>query len=155
MENLESILKQHPFFKKISPKYIKLIVGCAKNVRFKPGEFIFKEGKSAEKFYLIRSGKIALQIPCPQKGSVTIETLSGNEILGFSWLFPPYKWAFDAKTLDDVRAFEIDGKCLRNKCEKDHDLGYELQKRFGQTMVERLQATRLQLLDIYESPLKG
>ena len=154
MKTLEPILKEHLFFKKLDSKYIKLITGCATNARFKAGEFVFKEGQNADKFYLIREGKIALQIPCPAHGAITIQTVSSNEVLGFSWLFSPYKWSFDAKVIEEVRVLEIDGKCLRKKCEEDHDLGYELQKRFAQIMLERLQATRLQLLDLYETPSK-
>jgi CRP-like cAMP-binding protein len=75
--------------------------------------------------------------------------LAAGEVLGWSWLIPPYHWKFDARAIEQTRALALDGKCLRTKCEEDHDLGYELLKRFAQIMEERLQATRLQLLDVY------
>jgi hypothetical protein len=80
---------------------------------------------------------------------MTIETIGEGEVLGWSWLFPPYRWQFDAQAVGLVRAIAFDGRCLRGKCEEDHDLGYWLMQRFAQVMSQRLQATRLQLLDLY------
>ena len=149
METLEPILAQHPFLKDLAPRHLELIVGCAANVRFDAGRFIFREGEEAKQFYIVRHGKIALEIFVPGRGPVTIQTLGEGEVLGWSWLFPPYRWHFDARALEPMRAIALDGECLRVKCETDHDLGYELVKRFAHVMMERLQATRLQLLDVY------
>lgn len=149
VETLEGVLKEHRFFRDLNPAYLKTLAGCAANVRFRPGEVIFREGATANHFYLIRTGKIAIEVFVPGRGPLTIQTLAAGEVLGFSWLFPPYRWHFDARALDEVRAFALDGKCLRDKCEADHDLGYELMKRFSVIMTVRLQATRLQLLDVY------
>jgi CRP-like cAMP-binding protein len=149
MHTLEAILVQHPFFKDLAPRYIQLSAGCAANVRFKAGEFLFREGEAANQFYLIRHGKVALQVFVPHRGPITIETIPAGEVLGWSWLFPPYRWHFDAQALELVRAIAFDGQCLRDKCEEDHDLGYALMQRFAQIMLQRLQATRLQLLDVY------
>ena len=149
MPTLETILAQHPFFKDLEPRYLQLVVGCATNVRFKMGEFLFREGEDANQFYLLRHGKVALQVFIPQRGPITIETIEAGEVLGWSWLFPPYRWHFDALALELVRAIAFDGQCLRGKCEEDHDLGYALMQRFAQVMAQRLQATRLQLLDLY------
>jgi len=149
MQTLEPILAQHPFFKDLAPRYLQLVVDCATNVRFKAGELLFREGEDANQFYLIRHGKVALQVFVPQRGPITIETIEAGEVLGWSWLFPPYRWHFDAQALELVRAIAFDGQCLRGRCEEDHDLGYALMQRFAQVMVQRLQATRLQLLDLY------
>lgn len=149
MRTLEDILLRHPFLKGLDQKYLKLIVGCASNVRFRAGEFIFREGEEANHFYIIRHGKVALEAFSPERGAITIQTIGEGEILGWSWLFPPYHWPFDARAVELTRAIALDGKCLRNKCEQDHDLGYELMKRFAYIMDQRLQATRLQLLDVY------
>jgi CRP-like cAMP-binding protein len=92
---------------------------------------------------------VALQVFVPQRGPITVETVAAGEVLGWSWLFPPYRWHFDAQALELVRAIAFDGQCLRNKCAEDHDLGYALMQRFAQIMLQRLQATRLQLLDVY------
>lgn len=149
METLERILAEHPFFAGLDARYIQLIVGCATNVRFDAGQFIFREGEEANEFYIIRHGKVALEIFVPGRGPVIIQTLGEGEILGWSWLIPPYHWRFDARAVELTRAIALDGRCLRAKCEDDHDLGYELLKRFAHIIEQRLQATRLQLLDVY------
>ena len=149
MENLEKILSDHPFFKDMKSEYLNLIVGCASNVRFNEDEVIFSEGEEANKFYVIREGVVALDIHDPGSGRITIDTLEDGEILGWSWLVPPYYWRLDARAIMRTRAIALDGECLRNKCEGDHNLGYELLKRFTPIIEQRLQATRLQLLDVY------
>lgn len=152
MHTLEPLLAQHPFFRDLAPRYLQLVVSCAANVRFKAGELLFREGADANQFYLIRHGTVALQVFVPQRGPLTIATVAAGEVLGWSWLFPPYRWHFDAQALELVRAIAFDGQCLRGKCEEDHDLGYALMQRFAQVMLQRLQATRLQLLDLYGVP---
>ena len=151
METLERILIEHPFFAGIKEEYMELLVGCASNTRFEAGHFILREGDAADKFYLIRQGKVALEIYAPERGSINIQTLQDGDILGWSWLVPPYRWRFDARAVELTRALALDGKCLREKCEKDHDLGYELLKRFSQVMVDHLTASRLQALNVYQS----
>jgi len=152
MRTLESVLAEHPFFKGLDPRYLELLAGCASNVRFNAGEFIFHEGEEANRFYLIRHGKVALEIFVPERGPVTIQTIDAGDVLGWSWLFPPYRWHFDARAIELTRAIAFDGQCLRSKCDEDHDLGYELMQRFARIITERLQATRLQLLDVYGVP---
>lgn len=149
METLEHILKEHAFFRDLPPEYLKIVVGCASNVKFDAGEFVFREGGDADKFYLIRHGRIALEVFTTNKGAVTLQTLGEGEVVGWSWLIPPYHWHFDARAVEMTRAIALDGKCLRGKCDDDHSLGYELMKRFTHIMEERLQAARLQLLDLY------
>jgi CRP/FNR family transcriptional regulator, cyclic AMP receptor protein len=151
MESLERILIEHPFFAGMKEQHLQLLVGCASNVRFDPGKFILREGEEANEFYLIRHGKVALEIFAPERGSITIQTLSDGEVLGWSWLVPPHRWKFDARAVELTRAIALDGKCLREKSEQDHDLGYELLKRFSQVMAEHLEATRFQLLNVYEN----
>ena len=149
METLERIIAEHPFFEGLESQYSGLLTGCASNVRFSAATYIFKEGEEANVFYLIRAGKVALEI-LPSRGRpITVETLTEGELLGWSWLLPPYVWSFHAHALQDTRAIAIEGKCLRNKCEQNHDLGYEVLKRLSQIMARRLQATRFQLLDVY------
>lgn len=149
METLENTLAEHPFFHGLEPRYLQLAVGCASNVRFDAGEFILREGEEANHFYLIRHGKVALEVFAPNRGSLAIQTLEEGDILGWSWLIPPYQWRFDARAVELTRAIALDGKCLRAKCEEDHDLGYELLKRFTAILGQRLDATRFQLLDLY------
>lgn len=149
MESLEPILAQHSFFEGLDPAYLKVLVGCASNVRFAESAYLFRTGEEASHFYLIREGRIALEIYAPQRPPIVVQTLEAGDILGWSWLIPPYRWRFDARVVDAARAIALDGKCLRTKCEENHDLGYELLKRFVDITTQRLEATRLQLLDVY------
>ena len=152
VSTLAPILKEHTFFQGLKPDYIELLVECASNVRFEVGELIFRQGQEANRFYLIRQGKVALEISAPGWQPLAIKTMTENEVLGWSWLFPPYQWHFDARALGLTRAIALDASCLRSKCDRDPELGYELMKRFSFIMLETLQATRLQLLDLYGLP---
>lgn len=149
MKTLEPVLAEHPFFAGLEPEYMKLMVGCAKNVRFEDGQFLFHEGGPADQFFLIRQGKVALEMGAPNKAPIIVDTIEENGVLGWSWLLPPYQWHFDAVALGLVRAVALDGRCLRQKFKRDHELGYEMCKRFFQVVANRLQQTRMQLMDVY------
>jgi CRP-like cAMP-binding protein len=151
LETLEPILAQHPFLKGLERRHLEILVGCATNVRFNAGQYLFHEGEEANQFYMIRAGKVAVEINAAEKGSITVQTIGEGEILGWSWLIPPYRWRFDARAVEVTRAIALDGKCLRTKSEEDHDLGYELLKRFSSIIAERIEAARLQLLDVYQA----
>lgn len=151
IQNLESLLAEHAFFKGLDPGYISFIASCGTNVRFDPGQYVFHEGQPANHFYLIRHGKVTLETFVPERGPLVIQTIAEGDVLGWSWLFPPYRWYFDARALELTRAVALDGSCLRSKSEEDYRLGCELMRRFVKVIVERLQATRLQLLDVYGS----
>ncbi len=146
---LELIIAEHPFFAGLDSQYLALLVSCASNVVFPAGVYVLKEGDEANQFFLLRHGHVALEILTPQGKQSVIETLGAGEIMGWSWLLPPYHWKFHARAVGPVRAIALDGKCLRKKCEENHDLGYELLKRFAKIIEQRLEATRLQLLDVY------
>ncbi len=149
MRDLEQTLREHPFLEGLDAEHIKLLVGCASNVVFKSGEFIIREGEEANAFYIIRHGRVLIETHVPQKGPIIIRSREAGEILGWSWLVPPYRWHFDARAAELTRAIALDGKCLREKCEQDHDLGYEVMRRFVVIIAQQLEATRLQLLDVY------
>ncbi len=148
-QTLEKIVAEHPFFEGLESGYMSLLVGCASNVRFEAGRHILREGEEAHEFYLIRQGRVSIEIVAPQRKPIVVDSIGEGERLGWSWLLPPYTWKFHARAIEATRAIALDGKCLRNKCEQNHDLGYELLKRFAQIMNRRLDATRLQLLDVY------
>jgi len=150
MQALGNVLCEHPFLAGLSELHAQTIVGCVSNIHFAAGEVIFQEGEEANHFYLLREGKVALQLFSERRGPVTILTLSDGEILGWSWLFPPYRWKFSAQAMVGTRAFAVDGKCLREKAERDHALGYELLRRFAHVAETRLEATRLQLVNVYQ-----
>jgi CRP-like cAMP-binding protein len=151
IENLEAVLKGHPFLADVEPDHIATLVSCASNRVYGAGEFLCREGEQADLFFLLRDGTVALEVHLPQGGGLRIATLDETDILGWSWLIAPYKWRFDARAIGKVRALALDGRCLRAKCEADHELGYQLLKRFAGLIERRLTATRLQLIDVYGS----
>ncbi len=152
MAGLEKILLQHPFFRGLETHLGSLIAGCTRNVVFKAGQYLLREGALAREFYLVREGSVALEVSVPGRPAVVFLTLGEGEIVGASWLAPPYRWTCDARVVKPVHALGIDAECLRAKCEADHDLGYELMKRCQSMVIQRLHAARLQLLDLYATP---
>jgi CRP-like cAMP-binding protein len=114
-----------------------------------PDEELFRAGDRADAFFLVRHGRVALELHVPDRGAVVIETLGPGELLGWSWLISPYRWQFDARAVDPVEVLSFDAAPLREMIERDHDLGYALYVSFGRVLLERLQATRHRLLDLY------
>jgi len=155
MQTLEELMVTAPIFNGLEPRQLELIAGCGINEHVAGGAYLFREGQPAERFYLIREGEVALEVDVPGRGAIVIETLQAGEVTGFSWLFEPYRWQFDARAVGPLRLIGFDGLCLRGKCEADHELGYQLMSRFAAAAIARLQATRLQLLDVYGNPRSG
>ncbi|HYM46316.1 MAG TPA: cyclic nucleotide-binding domain-containing protein [Solirubrobacteraceae bacterium] len=149
MQTLDELIAHSPVFAGLPAAHLELIAGCGINERFEAGSYLFREGHAADRFYLIREGSIALEVDIPGHGRRVLETLGQGEVVGWSWLFAPYRWQFDGRAAHATHVIAFDGACLRGKCDSDHELGYELMRRFAASMVERLQATRLQLLDVY------
>lgn len=149
MKRIEQILLEHPFLAGCDPAHGALLAGCARNHAFDAGRYLFREGGPADEFFLIRHGRVALEIAAPGRSPIVFTTLGEGEIVGASWLVPPYRWHFDARAVEPTRAIGVDAACLRARCEADHDLGYEMMKRFAPILLQRLQATRLQILDVY------
>lgn len=149
MQKSNNNLAEHPFLEGLGPDLLEVFVSCATHVHYDPGQMIYQEGDEANQFLLIRDGKVAVELFSSERGSLVIQTVGSGEVLGWSWLFPPYRRRFDVRAVEATEAIALDGVCLRDKAEEDHRLGYELLKRFSKVVVERLQAMRLQLLDIY------
>jgi CRP/FNR family transcriptional regulator, cyclic AMP receptor protein len=148
-QTLEPLLRGHKFFAGLDPDHLAVITGCASNAVFPAGAFLFREGTPADTFFLIREGRLALEIAAPNRGPLVVQTLDAGDVAGFSWLIEPHHWEFDGRAVERVRAIQMDGACLRGKCDSDPRLGYELMRRFAGLATNRLQATRLQLLDVY------
>jgi CRP-like cAMP-binding protein len=149
IKNIHTLLTENPFFEGMTDGQFETMAGCGRLVHFKAGDFLLREGEPANTFYLIRDGEVAVESHVPAGGPLSIARVWAGGIAGYSWLFPPYRNGFDTHALTDGSAIALDGACLRGKAEADHELGYQLMKRFTQLMLERLQATRRQLLDIY------
>jgi CRP/FNR family cyclic AMP-dependent transcriptional regulator len=149
VQTLDQLIADSPTFAGLDPAQLELIAGCGVNERVEAGSYLLREGDAADRFFMIRQGAVALEVHAPGRGSIVIETLDAGEVVGWSWLFAPYRWQLDARAIESCRLIAFDGACLRGKCDADHELGYQLMSRFAAQMVERLQATRLQLLDVY------
>jgi CRP-like cAMP-binding protein len=149
VETLDELIAHAPVFAGLGSEDLSLIAGCAQNVGFDDGELLFREGEPADTFYVVRRGRVSLELHTPERGGLVIDTIEPGEVVGWSWLFEPYVWHFDARAAGPLRAIAFDGACLRGKCDDDKELGYELMKRFAQVMIDRLQHARVRLLDVY------
>jgi CRP-like cAMP-binding protein len=153
MRTLDELIADSPLFAGLTTAQLELLAGCARNEHADDGTMLFREGDPADRFYLVRQGAVALEIAAPGREALVVGTFGDGEVVGWSWLFPPYRWHFDGRVTGPAGLIAFDGACLRGKCDADHELGYLLMQRFAASMVERLQATRLQLLDVYGQPV--
>jgi len=154
MQTLEALLASSRFFQGLTRADLELIAGCGSHVEFKAGEFLFHEGDPSDRFYLINRGTVALEVASPGHGALTVSTLGEDELIGWSWLVPPYRTQSDARAIEPTRATSFDGACIRMKCEEDPRLGYALLKRFAQLIERRLQDAQQQLLVIHGTPIR-
>jgi CRP-like cAMP-binding protein len=148
MRTIAQSLPEHPFFAGLDADTLELLAGCASNVHFAPGAFLFREGGAADSFYVVRHGRVSLQMRTPTE-DVVLDTAHDGDVVGWSWLVPPYRWTFDARATEDTTAISFDGLCLRRKCEQDPAVGYALLQRVVQVMATRLHSARVRLLDLY------
>ncbi|MBI2093346.1 MAG: cyclic nucleotide-binding domain-containing protein [Candidatus Omnitrophica bacterium] len=151
METLETCLIDHSFFHGWEHDHLSQIAQCAEQAAYEQGQYIFREGEESRHFYAILDGKVGLEIFVPGVGPITIQTLNKNDVLGWSWVIPPHKKRFGAKATVPTKTIRFDAQALRNAFEKDPKLGYEFLKRLSTIIGQRLQATRLQLLDMYDA----
>ena len=152
MQTIEDVLGQQPFFAGLDAEALSVLAGCAQNVHFAAGDLLFSEGGEADSFYVVRSGRVALEVHDPRGGTLVVDTADEGDVVGWSWLIPPYRWIFDARAVTAISALQFDGVCLRGKCEADPRLGYALMQRVTQVMYARLQASRIRLLNLYGRP---
>jgi CRP-like cAMP-binding protein len=141
-------LATHPFLHGMSRHQLAVLAESGSDVAFPARHRLFEDGGSAGRFWLIRSGYVILDLNVPGQGRERIETIGMGELLGWSWLFPPFRWAFGAVTVSPVTAFEFDGRAVRASCEADPRLGYELTQRLARVTANRLEATRIRLISV-------
>ena len=156
MKTLNETITEHAFFHGMKPEHLAVLTDGAKAVQFKAGDMLFREGDPANQFYLIKTGKIALEAHEPANATTLVQTLGAGDVLGWSWLFPPFAWHFQARAVEPTEVIQLNGARLLVTAERDRDFGYELMKRVAQVVIHRLQATRKQLLALQvESALEG
>lgn len=144
-----SRVKQHPFLRGLNHTQVTLLADCALTSHFKAGEVIFREGDLADRFLLIAKGKVVLESGAAYGEPVIIETIGPGDLLGWSWMMPPYRWHFTARAVEPTEAIYFAGAILHEYCERDHSLGFELHKRMSEVMMKRLQAARKKMLSIH------
>jgi CRP-like cAMP-binding protein len=149
VQTIEQLLAEAKAFNGMSSEHLELIAGCAQNETFAEGAYLMREGDPANRFYVVRLGRVALEIFVPERGAFTLETVEGGDLVGWSWLTPPFRVHLDARAVGSVHVVAFDAACLRGKADDDPVLGYELMRRFIPVIVERLQATRVRMLDVY------
>ena len=149
-QGVPSVLAGHTFLSGLSEAHQQLLASGARPFTAAPGELLAREGETARAFYLIQAGHVALDLHSPNRGAVSIQTVGAGEIVGWSWVVSPYCWQFDCRAVDTVQGLAFDAQWLREKCEQDHELGYQLLRQLVTVIANRLAATRLQLLDIYK-----
>ena len=146
--SLARVVAEHPFLEGMKSEHLAILTECAMLAEFKKGEMVFREGDPANRFYLIRSGRVELEAEVKERDRMLIQTLGPGDVLGWSWLFPPYYWRFDARAATSVKAIFFYGTWLREYSEQDHNLGYELMKRTAEVVIKRLQAARKYLVEL-------
>ncbi len=151
-QSIEDYLGNHAFFKGLGDSSIKFLAECASERSLQEGEVLFKQGNKADKFYLLRDGRIAIQVPALMGPALEIQSLGKDKVLGWSWMIAPYRWHFLARALEDSIVLEFDGSAILERCENDPRFGYELLKRFAALMSERLDAARQKMMDEWNPP---
>lgn len=149
---IEDFLSNHPFFSAMDDNFLKFLAESASELSIKKGDVLFRQGKPADTFYLLREGRISIQVPALVGPSLEIQHLGDNQLLGWSWLIPPYRWNFMARAEEDSTLLEFDGKAILARCEEDPKFGYELFKGFASLMSERLDAARQSMMDQWNPP---
>lgn len=148
-ESIGDLVAEHPLFRGLPADIAALVGGCSQNVAIAAGRLVLEEGEPAKTLYLLRRGHVALETHEPGRAPLVIDRIGPGQVLGWSWMFAPYRWHFDARALEPVGAIAVDAECLRGKAESDPVFGYQLMRRLSSVMLERLQATRVRLLDVY------
>lgn len=149
MRTIDQLLHDHPFFAGLDPQTLTLVAGCAVNAHADAGEYLYREGGEADRFFVVRHGRVAVEVHDPAGGTVVVDSVGAGEVLGWSWLVPPHRWQFDGRAVEPTDVIAFDGRCLRDKCDADPALGYALLQRVSHVMYERLQSARVRLLDLY------
>jgi CRP/FNR family cyclic AMP-dependent transcriptional regulator len=150
IRSVEELLRKHPLFETMRDDHLSFLAGCGSATHFNEQTLIFQDNQPADAFFILRGGRVAIEVAAAGRDPITVETLERGDVLGWSWLFPPYRWHFTARAVEPVKAVALDAKCLREKIEGDHALGYDLMKRFCAVMTSRIHATQMQLLRVYD-----
>jgi len=146
-------IREHSLFAGLDEKYFQILDDSASEVSMLRDQIVFRHGEAANHFYIIEGGRISLDIAIPGRGVIPVQTIHAGEVLGWSWIFSPYQWQFNARALEETIAISFDARRVRHAIDADHEFGFQMMIRFSAVMMERLQATRLRLVDVYGVPV--
>lgn len=149
MRSPEEVLTEHPFFKGMKAQHLEFLVSVARPLHIETNHFLFRQGGEADCFLVVDQGDMAIELHVGAKGARIIQTVGAGEVIGWSWLYPPHRWMYDGRALDNVDCLCLDGEAVRERMGTDHEFGYEVLCRFGEVIVAALNRARLQLLDVY------
>ena len=149
------LLSEHPLFAGLGDDMRDLVAGCARNVHFGADDYIFRTGEPADSCYLLRTGRVALELVAAGGQRIVVDTVDAGGVVGLSWLVPPYRWYLDARAAEPTSAIALDATCLRAKCDQEPRVGYLLLQRVAHAMYERMQSSRVRMLDVYGVPSGG
>ena len=152
MKDLTQLLAEQPIFSDLGNDMFALVAGCARNEHFGVDEYLFRTGESADRFFLVRRGLVALELLRTVGATLIVDTVSSGGIVGLSWLVPPFRWNLDARAVEETSAVSIDASCLRRKCDDEPRIGYVLLQRVSSTLYQRMQAARMWMADVYGVP---
>ena len=145
---MRQLLATQDVFGDLTPEDLDLLAGCSRNERFRAGALLAREGEPADRFYLVRHGRLAIELHAPG-GPLRADTAGPGELAGWSWLFPPHRWTADVRAVEPTLVIAVDGPCLRDKCATEPAFGCRMMHRFNRVLTHRLEAMRLRLLDLY------
>lgn len=148
MKTIQELLPGVPFFDGLTPDELALLAGCATNVHLRPGDHLFREGEPADSFSVVRHGRISIEMHTPTT-QVVLDTAHEGDVVGWSWIVPPYRWTFDARATEETSLITFDATCLRGKFDSDPQLGLDLMQRVVMVMSARIHSARVRLLDLY------
>ena len=152
--SIRQLLAAEAIFSDLDPADLDLLAGCGVNRRFDAGSLLAREDAPADGFFVVRRGRLAIEVHAPG-GPLVVDSAVPGDVVGWSWLFPPYRWPTDVRAVEPTRVVAIDGRCLRDKCEAEPAFGYRIMRRFARLIIGQLDAMRLRLLDLYGGSLAG
>ena len=146
IEVTATALAAHPFLHGMSRDHLAKLAEVGSDIAFPAGHRLFEDGGTASRFWLIQSGRVTLDLHVPGQGRTRIDTIGMGELVGWSWMYPPFRWAFGAVAAGPVEAFEFDARAVRARCGADPAFGYELTSRLAQVLAKRLQSARFRVI---------
>ncbi len=148
-DSIAARLRSDAFFGGLEQDHLTRLASIASVQELRPQEVLFRQDSPADRFFLVLEGKISVAVPALYGPPLTMHEVGPGDPLGWSWLFPPYRWHFEARATEPTRLLSFDARSVRDACEADPAFGYEIVKRFATMMKQRLESARRSVMDTY------